>query len=535
MRLQRSLTQTLAALVSLVACGAAAGGTLGAGVVSIDPARVASRSRRDTVEVAAGVYAEPMQVTPHGPSMLVLPGGVLLRSVGGSEETTLDATSAGRVLYFADLEDEAGVEGFTIRNGVATGSALYEDHGGGAFCYHATVRLRECVFQSNRAVIGGGMACDHPSIVSLDRCRFVANSADGEGGGFGFAGSSGAQFTDCVFESNSAGSGGGVSCWVATATFERCEFVFNEASIAGGAVDCDLGAPNFVETLFRGNRAPVGSGAFNHNNGLLSISGCTFWGNEAGVSSSGTIACASALAFVDHTIVAEDRGGSAVSCEDPSGGATLECCDLHGSAGGNWIGCIADQAGANGNIEAAPLFCNPFQGDFGLAANSPCAAENDPGCGQIGAFAVECASVGIDGPDPSLALPITISPNPVRDVLHLRMSATIGEVRSILVLDVSGRRIATLSTSAAGRARSSTTADAVARFGRSATKPKDRGADRGAESRVPEVAVDGEVAVDRGDAWTWSGSVGRSLPSGVYFVEVRTATGRHVRPFVLAH
>jgi len=68
----------------------------------------------------------------------------------------------------------------------------------------------------------------------------------------------------------------------------------------------------------------------------------------------------------------------------------LTCCDLHGNAGGDWVWGIGDQFGLNGNIREDPLFCDPENGDFTLDCNSPCAAENSPECGQIGAWPVGC-------------------------------------------------------------------------------------------------------------------------------------------------
>jgi hypothetical protein len=68
----------------------------------------------------------------------------------------------------------------------------------------------------------------------------------------------------------------------------------------------------------------------------------------------------------------------------------LTCCDVVANVGGNWTGCIAGQEGINGNFTAAPMFCDAAGGDFSLFADSPCAAENNPECGWVGAWPVGC-------------------------------------------------------------------------------------------------------------------------------------------------
>ena len=75
----------------------------------------------------------------------------------------------------------------------------------------------------------------------------------------------------------------------------------------------------------------------------------------------------------------------------------LSCCDIFGNAGGDYVGCIEDQAGESGNISLDPLFCGPEIGDFTLSSASPCTpfSEPNPECDQIGALPVGC------GPTPT--------------------------------------------------------------------------------------------------------------------------------------
>jgi hypothetical protein len=128
--------------------------------------------------------------------------------------------------------------------------------------------------------------------------------------------------------------------------------------------------------------------------GSLTVSSCTFSGNSAGANAYGGGICVgkSSHAFIENTIIAFSPEGEAVWCEwDCS--ATMTCCDIFGNAGGDWVDCIADQIGINGNISACPSFCNALGGDLTLCDESPCAPGNHPDgydCGLIGAWDVGC-------------------------------------------------------------------------------------------------------------------------------------------------
>jgi len=95
------------------------------------------------------------------------------------------------------------------------------------------------------------------------------------------------------------------------------------------------------------------------------------------------------IAYLERTIVSFGLVGHGIDCGS-TGAAKLACCDLFGNAGGDWIGCIAGQRSDNGDISEDPLFCKGPSQDLTLRADSPCAAENDPECGPIGAWSIGC-------------------------------------------------------------------------------------------------------------------------------------------------
>jgi hypothetical protein len=85
-----------------------------------------------------------------------------------------------------------------------------------------------------------------------------------------------------------------------------------------------------------------------------------------------------------------------VRCYPERPSLTLTCCDLYGNAGGDWVNCVEEMYGVDGNFSADPLFCDPDVGDFRLKDCSPCAPAQNPDCGLIGAWPVGCGGTPVD-------------------------------------------------------------------------------------------------------------------------------------------
>ena len=129
--------------------------------------------------------------------------------------------------------------------------------------------------------------------------------------------------------------------------------------------------------------------------GEVTLTGCSLFENSAEQGGAGLCCEVDGHAILENTIVAFSTLNESVLCTSSSS-ATLVCCDVFGNAGGDWVGYIADQLGQQGNISADPLFCLPEEGDFTIANTSPCAPENNPVCGLIGAWDVGCAAVALE-------------------------------------------------------------------------------------------------------------------------------------------
>lgn len=270
--------------------------------------------------------------------------------------------------------------------------------------------ITDCVFLDNSAMYGAGVLSDEAYPV-FTRVRFTANVACG---GSGVASSGGlVTLIECEFRENVAASimnfaGGPAFLCDGSATVTDCGFEGNTCYGLGGAVcfrrfqsSClELAGCTFLNNRSDPDAAESGGGAIavlslSGPSATLDISNCTFVGNSA----DGTWYGGSALLFVGdvtatvaNAIIAFGAGG-AVACDDAPAPA-FTCCDIIGNVGGDWVDCIADQNGVDGNFSLHPYFCGWEAGNLALQSTSPCLPGNHPSdydCGGvIGALGQGC-------------------------------------------------------------------------------------------------------------------------------------------------
>jgi len=340
-------------------------------------AGIDATSYGDTVLVACGTYYEH--------DIIMKSGVCLISETGEADCVTIDAEGLSRVMYCEDVDETTTIEGFLLSNGF-----MGDAGGGGVFCSSSSPTFRSCTFADNFAgdswspVGGGGMRCEGSSPV-LVSCEFSNNRAVGAGGGLNCVAESSPTLTDCLFSGNFAeeyrdggGMGGGVYCSDSSPTLTGCTFTGNEAADdgysypgTGGGMYCDGSTPLLTNCTFSRNAARDVWEVDGHGGGMY---------------------CSGSSLTLINTIIAFSTDGEAVYCDDTSD-MTLTCCNIFGNDGGDWVGCVADQCGQDGNILGDPRFCDAAQGDFTIAENSPCAPENNPECGLIGALSVGCGVV----------------------------------------------------------------------------------------------------------------------------------------------
>jgi predicted outer membrane repeat protein len=376
----------------------------------------------DTIFVEGGTY------TGTGNINLNFGGrNIVVWGEDGAAATIIDcegsAMENARGFIFESGEPHtAVVSGLTIRNGYRSGTTWPNGYGGGILIRNAGTRptIKNCIFENNTAEgrgggiavgddaapsvvfcefanntgeAGGGGACASSDLTVVE-CEFIGNRApQGSGGGLRLDSRSSSRVRDSVIRYNSARDGGGMLVYVASAIVAQCMFVGNTATATrGGGVHANEESDLLLsKCLFVGNTASFAEGgAVCCQESVVEMTGCTLHRNLAPVGA-GVYLMHAATLQAENTIISRSREGEAVAC-DLWGGATLNCCDLFGNEGGDWVGCIEDQAGRSDNMSADPLFCNVDDGDFHLAETSPCAEEHAGACGLIGRYGVECAS-----------------------------------------------------------------------------------------------------------------------------------------------
>ncbi len=99
------------------------------------------------------------------------------------------------------------------------------------------VELSDCTFDANTAGAGGGaLYCNGVDLLA-QRVGFVRNSAQRDGGALYCAGGCDWKLDRCTFSANeAAGNGGGLFAWNAAVNASACEFADNTAGLLGGAV-----------------------------------------------------------------------------------------------------------------------------------------------------------------------------------------------------------------------------------------------------------------------------------------------------------
>ncbi len=301
-------------------------------------AAVDSAAAGDVIVLAPGTYAAHDLEWPDGVS--------LHGATGDPADAVVDAGGAGRVARGIGLGEATTFDAVTFTGGRRAGTCT-GDPGTGTYCM-------------------GGAWLLLDAAPAFSRCVFRGNLADDNGGAVASVASA-PRFAACRFEANRATHGAAITFVAQPASgaapvLEHCVFTANEALADAGAVYAYLCDPSF--------------------------SRCTFHANRCGQEASAVLWHSAAPGTVDRCVFAFGRGGAAIVSGVPGTAPALACTDVFGNEGGDWVGALAGQEGAAGNLAADPLFCDPGAGDVGLHEGSPCAASG--GCGAIGATGVAC-------------------------------------------------------------------------------------------------------------------------------------------------
>ncbi len=320
---------------------------------------------------------------------------------------------AGAATYFVAPDGsgdfptiQAAVDGVANGDTIELGSGLFQGPGNRGIRYRGrtlTVRARsgdpdccliDCELQTSGFIFDGGEI----SLAVLDGVTVMQGNGD-LGGGIVFLDYSSPTIRHCVFTANTSDFfGGGLYSYASFPTLVDCVFEDCTARLGGGLCIAE-GAPTLTGCTIAGNTGEWGGGLDCYGAAPI-FTACTIADNFASVGGGAVYCEGGASAQLENCIIAFNDRTGAVVCSGYGSSATLACCDLYGNVGGDWIGCIASQYGTDGNICADPRFCGEvgLPGPYSLRDDSPCAAENNPGCGQIGAWSVGCGVMVVRDP-----------------------------------------------------------------------------------------------------------------------------------------
>jgi hypothetical protein len=298
------------------------------------------------------------------------------------------------------------------------------------------------------------------------------------------------QLINCIFEDNlSVSHGGGVLVIGGMIQIIDCLFVGNQAAAGGGACLQNT-VPHVERCTFQGNLAGMGGGLhlYAPYGGILQES--TFHRNRADQGGAASVTgIPSVYPFnISSCIFAGSTFGEGLFW-DGNNELGVASCDIFGNTHGDWVGPIADFLFERFNFQLDPLFCDDATGDFTLAANSPCLAENSPGGVQVGAWGQGCGFSGM-GELPASEMAINCYPNPFNPVVNIRFSLARSQDVQVEVFDLSGRIIAKLA---------------------------------GASLEEGAMSL----------AWTGLDLRGKAVPSGSYLVRVQTEEGSGYKKVLL--
>jgi predicted outer membrane repeat protein len=235
------------------------------------------------------------------------------------------------------------LDGFTIRDGRSDALVSPDFHGAG--------------FYSN----GGGML--------LSRCRFLNNTAAGQGGGVYADADAVVAISLCEFESNTALRGGAIACIAAHVSLLTCELRGNHATAAGIADESGGGVrlasdAGFVidDCTFDGNTGGRLGGAMVVSGGDGTISRSRFWMNRAADNGGALLLNGTAVSVSDTLFGANLADGSADGSS--SGGAVR----VDNGADATFLRCTFDDNRSDSGVDP----------DFGGAMSCVASAGNAP-------------------------------------------------------------------------------------------------------------------------------------------------------------
>ncbi len=291
----------------------------------------------DSVLVSAGTYYENI--------VWAATNGIKLIG-SGEDDCIIDGKYIKCVIRF---EEELGgiidattlITGFTIQNGFAP--SYNSGGGGGIHLYQSSPTLTDVTISNNKAQSSG---------------------SDIGGGGMILIYSN-PTLTGVIFSGNTANYGGGIHL--------------------------DQSHPIMTDVTFSGNTAYKWGGGMTLGHSNPTLTNVTIANNTAGIYGGGMCLSSSNTPTLINTILWGNSPEEFYFFESYPNSITIHYSDIEGGEAGIVTNHNGTVYWLEGNINADPLFCDPDNGDFTLASNSPCIGTGQGGA-NMGALGVGCGT-----------------------------------------------------------------------------------------------------------------------------------------------
>lgn len=363
---------------------------------------IAAVSDGDTILVAAGGYggAQNTNLDFQGKSLALISrdgpgeagiwnwhGGRILSIQSGEDERTL---IDGFRMSFTEGTEDGGMiccrdsaptfANCTFHYGEASGA-----RGGIVFATRSSPSFVGCDFTENEGREGGSVFADSSSLVVAD-CTFKDNEASGDGGCIYCANSS-LTLSGSTFVNNSSNeSGAAVFALASDVSVTDCTFDKNIAVVDGGSVCLRAGGSRMTVSYstFRWSQGRYGAAVYCDEPTRGAVEHCTFFECSALIAGNALYCEGGTALTVESSIISYGYHGAAVGCA-PGSSTSFDHCVVYGNRAGDEL------CGAVGDIlYVDPLFCDVYEKDFSLCANSPCLPENNAWGVPVGAHDAGC-------------------------------------------------------------------------------------------------------------------------------------------------
>lgn len=334
-------------------------------------------SNGDAIEVGPGTYRE--RIDFRGKS-------IRLHSVEGPSSTIIDGGRSGAVVTFARNESRgATIEGFTIQNGGGDNQPGV-DEGGGISVQGASPTIQNNIIQDNLVgYAGGGIGIGFGSpLIANNIIRRNTQTNGIGGGGISTRGGSPEIRGNTIVDNSARAFGGALSFWAADQPIIVNNIIMhNQGQYAGGIAFVNGGNPTIEQNLIVEN---TGSAAGGLSGPMGRIANNTIAQNNGPQGSAIGGFFGSGL-VLENNVLEAPAGQTAVLCE---GNRSQPRNNLFYAPGGQITSSSCEIVpGANGNINANPLFICPGGGNYRLQPSSPAIDAGDN--------AVSSAPADLDG------------------------------------------------------------------------------------------------------------------------------------------